>query len=142
MDINKIFGTREEFMSSENMGKEKHTNPEAIKLSLIEFRKSIPKNHYTTSQNIKNKVECRWRVLRVPLITEIPEKVTKPSSDQNNKEIIPETILYTTVVEISRKMPGKDREYIDNKTLQWKYEKIDEKYDQYVQETYYYYTDK
>ncbi len=77
---------------------------------------SIPKNCYSVpNENYsKIKVESRWRFIKM-----------------NN-------INY---VEISRKRPGVNREYLFH-DMEWVFRNIGNEYDPFVDEQYYYYSDK
>jgi len=96
----------------------KKTNTKVLYKSIL---KTIPKNSYKTEQiNKKDMVESRWRFLAVPY--------------EKNGEI-----LVKQVVEISRKKPEEEREYLNN-NINWIYKKIDKSYDQFVKDQYYYYS--
>lgn len=90
-------------------------------ISLAAIKETIPKGSFIVPQiRMKNMVEHRWRFLHIPTL-----------NTQNNGII--------KVVEISRKKPNEEREYI-NKNEEWIKKQVDPRYDQYVVEQYYYYT--
>jgi len=81
--------------------------------------KMIPTNSYKIQQFDKqDKVEIRWRFIGIPINNEIKK-----------------------MVEISRKTPNKEREYLD-KDMNWSHSEVDPIFDRYVIEEYYYYSDK
>lgn len=90
-----------------------------LKIEYESVLKTIPKDCFKEPQNLVNKVEIRWRFLEIPI----------------NKSSIKK------VVEISRKKPDDDREYLD-KNMKWTKSSVDLVFDQFVVESYYYYSDK
>lgn len=84
--------------------------------------KTIPPNSYKESQSDKSHlIESRWRFLRIPC---------EAGSINQTKQI----------VEISRLIPGKSREYF-GKNMKWINTTIDSYFDQFVYDQYYYYSE-
>lgn len=95
------------------------------KLDYKSIISTIPVNSYSEPQLDKSdKIEIRWRFLNIPL-------------NSNNGQ----NIRFKNVVEISRKKPNGNREYI-NKNMKWIETTVDSSYDEFVSKQYYYYTDE
>jgi hypothetical protein len=96
--------------------------PQEYKVDYSLVISTIPECSYMEPQGGKdNKVETRWRFLCIP-----PKEVSgKPK----------------TVVEVSRKRPSSEREYL-NKSMQWVKRSIDPFFDQFVVKQYHYYSDQ
>lgn len=93
-----------------------------FKVDYASVLKTIPKRSYTEPQLDKNnKVEMRWRFLYIP----------SNASTNNMKRH----------VEISRKKPDSNREYL-NKKMKWVEANIDPIFDRFVVKQYYYYSDQ
>ena len=95
------------------MPKSKEKNQ--LKVQYENIIKSIPYPYYLEKQvDKKDMIETRWRFLKI-----------------NNKN----------VVEISRKKPNEQREYLTNNTnSDWVKKDVDSVYDNFVIEKYYYYS--
>lgn len=92
-------------------------------------RETIPKTSYTVSQPLlAHMVENRWRFIHVPS--------NKPNNDNSNDKII-----MRKFVEISRKKPYEEREYL-NRKMEWTKSSVDTVFDNYVAQQYFCYTDE
>mgnify|MGYP000555980452 CR=1 FL=1 len=106
------------FVNKSDIKSEIHTSDELKQttLSKNEILKSIPNNHFKKADDImaKTNIEWRWRIFKFP--------------NKTNE-----------VIEISFKKPNEDRKYI-NKFGEWVVRNISSKYDKYVIDEYYAYS--
>jgi hypothetical protein len=97
------------------------------KIEYSSILQTIPENSYSEEQLDKaDKVETRWRFLSIPTNDKSPES-------NNNKT--------KKLVEISRKRPNNEREYL-NKNMKWIVTVVDPIFDKFVVKKYYYYSDQ
>lgn len=105
--------------------------PKDFKIDYYSIIQTIPENSYTEPQLDKyDKIETRWRFLI------IPSHILSKNLPNKNKQKIEDKKL----VEISRKKPNLNREYL-NKNMKWVESTIDPIFDQFVIKEYYYYSD-
>ena len=101
--------------------------PQNFKIDYLSIIKTIPDNSYTELQHDKNnKVETRWRFFCIPS--------SNPSTSKDKTCV-------RKHVEISRKKPNFNREYL-NKNMKWIETIVDPIFDQFVVKQYYYYSDQ
>jgi len=121
--------------------------PQNFKIDYSSILKTIPENSYIEPQPDKNnKVEMRWRFLCIPLSNISSSKdgdkqKDKQKEKQKDKETDKEKINVKRLVEISRKKPDSNREYL-NKKMKWVETTVDPIFDQFVVKQYYYYSDQ
>jgi len=98
------------------------------KVDIEAVKETIPKESYREQQPllIDHMVESRWRFLHIPI-----------NYNENNDN---KNIKLKKMVEISKKIPGEDRLYL-NKNMNWEKVNVDQMFDNFVVEQYFYYTE-
>ncbi|AYV75678.1 MAG: hypothetical protein Terrestrivirus2_186 [Terrestrivirus sp.] len=97
-------------------------------------KETIPPGSYTIEQPLlsNHMVEMRWRFLHIPI-----EHLNTTKGDNSTKT---KNKTVQKIVEMSRKKPDNSREYL-NKQMKWVISEVDELFDQYVTEQYFFYTE-